>query len=112
MKTRQHSAVTELHPQSAKVLSPTDSAPSVTLTRAELRELVTEAVISALAEFKAGEQPVPDLLTGAQMAAKLGISRTSLHRLRVDGCPAVQVGDVYKFEPSAVMAHLRRQGTR
>ena len=70
------------------------------------------SVIAALAEFKAGEQPTPDLLTGAQMAAKLGISRTSLHRMRVDGCPAIKVGDVYKFEPCAVMAHLRAQGAK
>jgi len=108
MKSRQLAADAELRPQSAKVLSPTDSAPSVTLTRAELRDLMRDAVVEALAEFELGKQPAPELLGGDQMALRLGISRTTLHRLRTEGAvPSVKVGDVYKFEPAAVMAALR-----
>jgi hypothetical protein len=78
------------------------------MTRAQLRELVADAVVEALAEYEAGKRPAPDLLSGPQMAEKLGISRTKLHRLRVDGViPAVKLGDIFKYAPASVMAALR-----
>jgi hypothetical protein len=83
-----------------------DEALLVTLRVADLRQLVQDAVIDALAEFRAGAAPQPELLSGAAMAARLGVSRTTMHRLRLDGCPAVRVGDVYRYRPAIVMAWL------
>lgn len=78
----------------------------VTLSRAELRSLVAEAVADALAEL-APPKDEPLTLSGVEMARRLGISRSAMHRLRVDhGCPAVRVGDFYRYRPAAVVAWL------
>lgn len=74
-----------------------------------LARRVADRVFEAISEFEAGKPDSPDLLSGPQMAKRLGISRTKLHRLRTEGCPAVKVGDVYKFEPANVLAWLKRQ---
>jgi hypothetical protein len=112
MKNAQNGADAEVRPQSAKTLTPNDDGPIVMLTRRQLSELMEDAVISALAEFEAGKTPGPDLLTGAQMATKLGVSRSKLHFLRIEGMPAIRVGTVYKFEPAAVLQYLREKGDK
>ncbi len=66
-------------------------------TLEELSAVVYDASLLAFEDYKAGEQPGPDLLTGKQMAEKLGVSRSKLHFLRVGGCPAIKVGDTFKF---------------
>ena len=86
----------------------------VQLRKCDLRELiadtVAEAIADALDDLKRNREP--DLLGGKEMAAKLGVSRTKLHVLRTEGCPSVKVGDVYKFEPAAVMAWLKARGAK
>jgi hypothetical protein len=81
----------------------------VTMTASQLRTLVANAVVEALAEYEAGRTPPPELLNGADMARALGISRTSLHRLRVQGCPAVRIGDGFRYRPRAVLAWLEHR---
>lgn len=86
----------------------------VQLRKCDLRELiadtVAEAVADALDDMKRNREP--DLLTGKQMAEKLGVSRSKLHHLRVEGAPCVRVGDTYKFAPGEVMAWLRARSTK
>lgn len=86
----------------------------VQLRKCDLRELiadtVAEAVADALEDLKRNREP--DLLSGKQMAEKIGVSRSKLHGLRLDGCPSVKVGDVFKFEPTAVMAWLKARGAK
>jgi hypothetical protein len=88
-------------------------APSQALvltTRAELTDLVREAVAAAIAE-QSESRPVERQVVGPnEMSRMLDISRTSLHRLRSEGCPAVRLGDVYKYEPSAVLTWLKARG--
>jgi hypothetical protein len=77
-----------------------------------LREIVTEAVAAALAE-RSESRPVDRQIVGpTEMARMLDVSRTTLHRLRVDGCPAVKLGDCFKFSPSEVMAWLKARGQK
>jgi hypothetical protein len=81
-------------------------------TLEELSAVIYDASLLAFEDYKAGEQPGPDLLTGAQMAAKIGVSRSKLHFLRVAGLPSIKVGDTYKFEPRAVMEYLRAEASK
>jgi excisionase family DNA binding protein len=77
-----------------------------------LRAIVADAVLEALADHKTGQRPELELVSGSTLAARLGLSRTTVHRLRVDGAPCVRVGETYKFSPAKVMAWLeaRSQG--
>jgi hypothetical protein len=77
-----------------------------------LREIVTESVAAALAE-RSESRPVDRQIVGpTEMARMLDVSRTTLHRLRVDGCPAVKLGDCFKFSPPEVMAWLKSRGQK
>jgi hypothetical protein len=91
-------AVAELRPASNQAL--------VILTAQQLEELIEAKMLDVLDRFEHGKSPSPELLSGAAMALKLGISRTKMHRLREQGCPAVKVGDIFKFVPGKVMLWL------
>ncbi len=104
-KTRPEAAAAELHPQPGN-----DNSPIVMLTTAQLRALVTDAVIDALAEFRAGEQPEKATLGGSELAKRIGVSRTKIHHLRHAGMPSLKVGDTYRFELKSCLAWLRERG--
>jgi excisionase family DNA binding protein len=86
-----------------------DDTMLVTLTVTQLREIVRDEVVLAIEEHRAGAQPEPDLVGAPEMARRLGVSRTTLHRLRTAGLPAIKVGDVYRYKPAAVLAYLEQQ---
>jgi hypothetical protein len=92
--------------------STTASTDLVIVPRAELRELIASAVAEALSEHHHAAAPAPDLVPGADMARRIGVSRTTMHRLRVAGCPAVRVGDTWRYAPADVVAWLRARGQR
>ena len=104
-KTRHTAAAAELHPEPGN-----DNSPIVMLTRAELRALMHDTVLSALEEYKQGERPEKATLGGAELAARIGVSRTKVHHLRHAGMPSLKVGDVYRYELHACLAWLRERG--
>lgn len=104
-KTRPEAAAAELHPQPGN-----DNSPIVMLTRAQLRELLHDTVLAALEEYRQGERPEKATLGGAELAAKIGVSRTKVHHLRHAGMPSLKVGDVYRYELAACLAWLRERG--
>ena len=75
-----------------------------------LIEQVADRVVEKLETVQRSQCVGPEVIGPVEMARRLDISRTTLHRLRVEGCPAVRLGDVYKFEPSAVLAWLKSRG--
>lgn len=84
----------------------------VVLRPDELHAIIRDAVAEALEVCGTNSQPEPLTVSGAEMAKRLGVSRTTLYRLRVnDGCPAVKLGDAWRYQPRAVQAWLdtRRQ---
>lgn len=81
----------------------------VTLTTTALADLMREQVAEALAEHRESEAPEKLLLGVSKMAELLDISRSTLDRLRLEGCPAVPVGDVFKFEPAEVLRWLKER---
>jgi predicted DNA-binding transcriptional regulator AlpA len=83
----------------------------VVLSRAELTDLVEQAVQRALDQYVAS-QPAPErLLKSSEMAARLGISESQLSVLCGEGLPHVLIGDrVRRFEAEAVLAWLRGRG--
>lgn len=83
----------------------------VTMTAGQLRRLVEDAVLSALEEFKQGEQPEQATLSGAELARRLGLSRTRVHHLRHAGMPSIKVGDTFRFELSACLRWLRERSS-
>jgi hypothetical protein len=87
--------------------------PAVVVVSVEqLQELVREAVASSLEDFGAARSVEPDLVDGAEMARRLSVSRTTLHRLRVAGMPAIPVGDTFRYRPSAVVAWLESRAAQ
>src|SRR5690606_36864920 len=80
--------------------------PIVLLTESRLRALVGEAVADALGE-REGDSPRTELVSGSELAVLLGVSRTSVHRLRVRGMPAVPILDTYRFRPAECLAWLQ-----
>lgn len=81
------------------------------LTPEQLHDLVADAVAEALAGLTE-RAPEPDLVPPAEMARRLGISRTSLHRLRVAGAPVVRVGDVHRYRPADVISWLQSRDSQ
>ena len=78
----------------------------VVATPEQLQELVRDAVATALDELTPAREREPDLVDGAEMARRLSVSRTTLHRLRVAGMPAIPVGDTFRYKPAAVLTWL------
>ena len=83
-----------------------DDAPSVTLTRGELRQLVTNAVADALCDQQPA-QPAPELVDRRGLARALFVSLSSVDRLAREGCPCVRVCDSPRFEVAAVIDWLK-----
>lgn len=114
MKTRNQTAGADVRPSTP--IGGVLKAPRrlIDLDEEELAERVQDAVAPLLADLLADllRNREPELLGGAQMAAKLSISRSKLHVLRTEGCPSVKVGDVFKYEPAAVMAWLKARGAK
>lgn len=109
MKTASQAVGAKVRPEIAD-----DDTMLVQLRKCDLRELiadvVAEAVADVLEDLKREQEPA--LLSGVQMAAKIGVSRSKLHALRLEGCPSVRVGDVFKFVPAEVMTWLRARGAK
>ena len=81
------------------------SAAVVVTTTAELRELIREELSAARADLPVVE---PAILKGAQVAKKAGVSRTTVHRWRVEGCPAIRLSvDTWGYEWPQVLEWLK-----
>jgi len=106
MAHRQSVAAANVRELSANAHPSSDDALVVTITKGELRELVQEAQLAALAAYEAGKQPAPDLVDGVEMSRRLTVSRTTLHRLRLAGMPAIALGDTFRYRVAAVLAWL------
>ena len=78
----------------------------IVTTPEALRELVRDAVADALAEAAPAAKDEALLVSGGEMARLLGVSRTTMHRLRLEGCPAVRLGDTYRYSTARVMSWL------
>jgi hypothetical protein len=84
--------------------------PIAVLTSAQLAELLERAALRGAELALEAQQlaPTPGLVPASEMARLLNVSRTTLHRLRTESrAPAVKVGDVFKYEPSVVIAWFR-----
>jgi len=79
----------------------------VTLTRGELRDMLTEAVRAAL-DAKADDWIGPD-----EVAAMLGVARSTVPSLVArDGLPAARVARGYRFRRKEVVAWLEERIAR
>lgn len=87
---------------------PAGASMLVTLTAADLRALVVDAVADVLAELAPADAPA--LLDRRGLARALGCSPDQVDRLRREGCPELRLGDVPRFELPAVLAWLRSRG--
>lgn len=85
-----------------------DDRLAVTLTLGELRELMREAALEAVAEA-ANDSP-PALLDRQGLARALGASASTVARLRREGMPALMLGDSPRFELTDCLAWLRGRG--
>jgi hypothetical protein len=75
----------------------------------EFVERVAARVVEQLAQTRSAHAE-PDRIDAVEMARRLSLSRTTLHRLRRQGMPAIPVGDTYRSNPAAVLAWLETRG--
>jgi hypothetical protein len=85
-----------------------DNAPAFTVTRAELRGLVRQAVLEATAAAAAA--PAPALLDREGLAFELGCSSALVDKFRRRGMPCLRLGDSPRFELAECLAWLRKDG--
>lgn len=88
-------------------------APLVVMSATDLRDLVRDAVASALAEMAPPAPSADGVLDRAGAARWLGISLAKLDglcRREADPVPFLLCGDVRRFERDELRAWLRRQG--
>lgn len=90
------------------------SAAVALLTEEQLASLLEQAAERGAAKALALRSvPPPELVSGAEMCRQLGVSRSTLHRFRQQGAPAVPVGDVFRYRPDRMFAWLEtRKGAQ
>lgn len=81
----------------------------VVATPEELRKLLCEALSEALAGQAAVGPPPPELVKGAELARLLSVSRTTVHRLRQEGMPAIRMGETFRYHLGDCLEWLRRR---
>lgn len=87
-------------------------APVIVSTVEQLREAIREVVRDEFAEFGADRPVAPLAVDGAELCRLISVSRSTLHRLRVEGMPAIPVGDTYRYEPAACLEWLRERASK
>jgi phage terminase Nu1 subunit (DNA packaging protein) len=84
-----------------------DGGMLVTMTVADLRVLVAQAVSDALAAHEPAPQPA--LLTQDALAQVLGCSTRTVYTMRQEGLPTVWLLESPRFELASVLEWLRRR---
>jgi len=79
------------------------SAALALLTQEQLAELLEQAAERGAAKALALKGAPAELVSSAEMCRRLGVSRSTLHRLRKEGAPAVRVGDVFRYRADRVI---------
>ena len=98
--------VTFRWPDVPKPVVPDSDQLIVTLTVGQLRQLVREGVLDAIAD---GPPQGPALLDKAAFARAIGVSTSTVDKLRKLGCPVVWVIESPRFDLAACMEWLRQQ---
>jgi hypothetical protein len=75
---------------------------------AAVRPVLAEALDEALAS--ADLTALPPLVDRAGLARSLSCSVDTIDRLRAEGCPAVRVGDAWRFDVATVRRWLEQRG--
>jgi len=84
----------------------------VTLTAAQLRALVIDAIEPLVADLLEGRQS-RRLLDSSELSQALGVSAAQVGKLVRDGCPHVMAGACRRYDLDEVIAWLRvREGER
>lgn len=81
----------------------------VVATPEELRELLSEALSEALERHASVGPPPPELVKGEELARLLSVSRTTVHRLRQEGMPAIRMGETFRYHLGDCVEWLRRR---
>jgi excisionase family DNA binding protein len=76
----------------------------VTLTEAELRELLKEAASDAVSQLRADleRSRTPELMDRAQVAKYLSVHRSTVNRLMRDGMPFEPIYSTPRFRKSEI----------
>lgn len=100
---RQTKAQAELHPLPSAV---------VVLTAEQLHAAIRDALADALADAAPRNNTQRVAVTGAELADMLSVSRTTVHRWRHLGMPAMSTGDEFRYNIHAAVAWLEAGGAR
>lgn len=89
-------------------MSGTEPSGVILVTPAQLKALITSAVVEALEAHEPAS--APQLLDRGGLAQALGVSLPIVDRLRREGCPRLRLGDVDRFDFSDVKRWLSTRG--
>jgi hypothetical protein len=84
----------------------------VTLTISQLRELIRAEIDESLFDHARDQRPEPELIDGREVARRCNVSRQTVFRWRVAGCPAIRTGDTYRYRFADVVHWLEAGGAR
>lgn len=73
----------------------------------DLVDRVADAIVARESECSETSRQVPLAVTGKKLCELLSLSRSTLHRMRVEGMPAIPVGDTFRYEPTVCLEWLR-----
>ena len=81
-------------------------APLIVVPLDQLRAAWREDLTEVLAAHDAKRSNAPVLVDAVALARALSVSRATVHRWRVRGCPCIPVGDTFRYQIAAVVNWL------
>ncbi|MFZ5895338.1 MAG: helix-turn-helix domain-containing protein [Myxococcota bacterium] len=82
----------------------------LTLTDEEFGALLDKHICAALVERVPHAAQTREFVPATEVARRCSVSRMTVHRWRVAGCPAVRVGDTWRYRFADVVRWLEAGG--
>jgi excisionase family DNA binding protein len=84
----------------------TDPLNLIVTTKADLREMVREAVADAMSDRKT---PAPELMSAAELGKRMGVHARTIRNWVLHGCPHVRAGRKLRFREPVVLRWLEER---
>jgi len=78
----------------------------------EFAEIVADKLLERISARQEVKQPAREYVGPTEAARALSISRSTLHRLRHEGAPALKRGDIFKFSVPELIQWLKNRSTK
>ena len=86
----------------------TDRFDLIVTTRADLREIIRDALTDALSDR---ETPAPELMSAPELGKRIRVHARTVRNWVLDGCPHVRAGRKLRFREPDVLRWLEERET-